>query len=130
MELKDYLHHHLGCDMMTRDAFGRTAVRKLTAIVGSKAIYDCDDTDDVDMANSWDMDFQNDPDKPLLRLPFDMTKEENREWADLKESLWDGKVLTVTSMGTMLQWLLDRDFDVFGLIDAGLALDKTKSLTY
>ncbi len=65
--------------------------------------------------------FLKDGYKPILRPDTDMTPEESQEM----QLLQNGKGIT-QSWAFMIKWLIDNGFDVFGLIEAGLAIDKTK----
>lgn len=80
--------------------------------------------------------------KPILRRLKDMTESEAREmWQELypksmdnfdyqrammplsKEGVyWEGNVSVLDSVGD-IRYLLSKGFDLFGLIDAGLAID-------
>lgn len=59
--------------------------------------------------------------KPILRPDTDMTPEESQEMQLLSQ----GKGIT-QSWAFMTKWLIEKGFDVFGLIEEGLAIDKTK----
>lgn len=65
--------------------------------------------------------------KLLLRPLFDITAVEQNEWwaIDLPK---DDTIFLYESQRNALrtQYLLSKGFDLFGLIEAGLALDKTK----
>lgn len=65
--------------------------------------------------------FLKDGYKPILRPDTDMTPEESQEMQLLQE----GKGIT-QAWAFMTKWLIDKGFDVFGLIEAGIAIDKTK----
>jgi hypothetical protein len=106
-EIKDYLHLYLGCEMLTVD--GRIVTLNLTnlgfalkGIIGSELS------------------------KPILRPLSDMTEEEKIE---LKLNMVQATTLNHAPeiMWTFEQMriLLSKCFDLFGLIEAGLAIDKT-----
>lgn len=65
--------------------------------------------------------FLRDGYKPILRPDTDMTSEESQEMQLLQE----GKGIT-QAWAFMTKWLIEKGFDVFGLIELGLAIDKTK----
>ena len=150
--IKDYLHLYLGCEVDTNiqgqyvHPYGNVSLEKLTA----ENLFRILDTLDRDVKNkeTWDEDSDHYC-KPLLRPLSDMTEEEREEFKNLcgleKEDLdcltefndrfFDGQG---SSFGTahltnILQWavgvkyLLSKRFDLFGLIDAGNAIDKTKT---
>lgn len=71
--------------------------------------------------------------KPILRPLSDMTEEEMNEcWFNMEGSVEvrceykDGGVKRFDSTPAQVRYLLSRGFDLFGLIPAGLAIDKTK----
>lgn len=76
--------------------------------------------------------------KPILRPLSDMTEEEFKErfYDSMREDLFDDTLQMQHEEAKRwahdachypedLRWLLSKGFDLFGLIDAGLALDKT-----
>jgi hypothetical protein len=157
LAVTEYLHLYLGCDMMTSFC-GHKTIKKLSAVIGNKAIYDCADADEVDMAASWDMNYTDEPDRPILRPLSDMTEEEAQVlfrmyWGRDYEEDWSGDTgsayfkprrINPTKEHTMriiegldyqtgdfitvvkiVPRLLTLGFDLFGLIEAGLAIDAT-----
>lgn len=73
--------------------------------------------------------------KPILRPLSDMSEEEMKECGCLTYDFSDEEDLmkwewqdfkTLLSVEQFL-WLLSKHFDLFGLIEAGLAIDKTKT---
>lgn len=138
--IKDYIHHYLGCDC---DFFiglpeGFTAIGERT-IINTRVLHNVIN----DLANV----------KPILRPLSDMTDEEIRMMFVLKgynnenfkptrvkiDDLFiqfeiDGDEYEyqcdyqhlITMRPNQFTYLLKQGFDLFGLIDAGLALDKTK----
>ncbi len=64
--------------------------------------------------------FLKDGYKPILRPDTDMTAEESQEI-----QMQGGKGIT-QSWAFITKILIHKGFDVFGLIEAGLAIDKTK----
>jgi hypothetical protein len=70
--------------------------------------------------------------KPILRPLSDMTEEEI-EWLDEHDDFYDKNLSDETEPFVIIEWqaerikyLISKHFDVFGLIEAGLAIDKTK----
>ena len=59
----------------------------------------------------------------LLRPLSDMTEEERCEVSTLVPP--DESPYWVKNIAEVTKWYLDRGFDLFGLIEAGLAIDKT-----
>jgi len=47
-----------------------------------------------------------------------------QEWSDLGERVKQ-QDLDISKQATMFTWLLSKGFDLFGLIESGLAIDKT-----
>lgn len=115
--IKDYLHLYLGCEVLVLDLDGQTFKDKIEDVFDRKhgkgfSIYefgDCpfDDHDEY---------YQEI--KPILRPLSDMTKEE-REYVRVKFNHGSAESFI---------WHLSKHFDLFGLIEAGLAIDKTKML--
>lgn len=66
---------------------------------------------------------------PLLRPLSDMTEEERKGIEQFVIYHRDDEENFAYSMGRMTAWLLSHGFDLFGLIAAGVALDKTKRLS-
>jgi hypothetical protein len=69
---------------------------------------------------------------PILRPLSDMTEEEHESYETYYMSLEAQReedhhsICEVEIAAHTTQWLLSKSFDLFGLIDAGLAIDKTK----
>jgi hypothetical protein len=76
--------------------------------------------------------------KPLLRLLSSITDEEKRELLRINDDFGGNNILSFFKLNRnvnfyfnsanpfIVQYLLSKGFDLFGLIDAGLALDKSK----
>jgi len=72
--------------------------------------------------------------KPLLRPMESMTKEEVKEFNKfcvIDEEAWNGEGISgfknqAEIMHKGIVWLLENHFDFMGLIEKGLAIDKTK----
>lgn len=123
MEIKDYLHLYLGCTVEIPDSQIQKhglvkSIRKAT-FLGFADYYRLESR----------VGFRAGPEgrvstffiKPILRPLSDMTDEE-REQAEI---VYKGNGVLESHFESM-RFLLSKHFDLFGLIDAGLALDKTK----
>lgn len=123
-ELKDYLHLYLGCEI---DISGQREILDSVAKSGQIEtlfrghLRNYRDLSDEDIA-------------PILRPLSDMTDEEYTEYANIEfgedTTDWDYDEKTKRSIGEVTEfnrfaYLLKKHFDLFGLIEAGLAIDKT-----
>lgn len=131
-EIKDYLHLYLGCwvlikppqdeDRRVGQFIGFSDEHKLSARIKFRS---------------------NTPEgrvnllffKPILRPLSDMTEEEHQEWMNLRgwvHENFNGKEGVENGIhcgfgdGFSAAYLLKQGFDLFGLIESGLAIDKTK----
>lgn len=115
-DIKDYIHLYLGCDVIVHNTIRATlnllnhdhriAVVKLSEAFGQTLSV-----------------MYNEVKLPLRPLS-DMTEEEKVEIFQVGESDWRQRHLEFTSEQFIK--LLSKGFDLFGLIEAGLAIDKTK----
>lgn len=108
-ELKDYLHLYLGCSVKWYNG-------KIATLI---------DTDKTN-CNIYDVvkyhtGIENI--KPILRPLSDMTEEEEMEWRNISGG---NQSPTLKESAEEIRWFLSKHFDLFGLIEAGLAIDKTK----
>lgn len=112
-ELKDYLHLYLGCEI---DVSGQREILDSVAKSGQIEtlfrghLRNYRDLSDEDIA-------------PILRPLSDMTEEEEGKikcsnWTGMQHGEWE---YTIESF----RFLLSKHFDLFGLIESGLAIDKT-----
>lgn len=108
-ELKDYLHLYLGSNVLMSD--GKN-ILPLTGISGSLAISDFIEGAELNLIHT-----PIHTCRPILRPLSDMTTEESYRWR-LKAKSYQSYAATV-------KYYLDRHFDLFGLIEAGLAIDST-----
>lgn len=109
-KIEDYLHFYLGCECYQRDEEGgEVTIGKLIEIGVHKAVL-AGTLCDYEFV-SWEV-------KPMLRSLMDMTDAEKSEI----------KVFYHDEMGQAdrTRYLLSKHFDLFGLIPAGLAIDKTQ----
>lgn len=110
-KISDYLHLYLGCDIMIlcyKDYSGGTY--KLTGKIFANIIDNYNPKEDLI--------------KPILRPLSDMTEEEREELNDIElgESSWP---TVARALAPCFAWMLSKGFDLFGLIESGLAIDKT-----
>ena len=129
-ELKDYAPFYLGCKVIgTYDNKPRKGY--LTGV--NNGGYDCEiQFFEEDGINVFEHPVFNTIDeiKLTLRPLPDMTKEEKIEMVLLFDDQFvlgqEGKYAwRATFFPSMFEYLLSKHFDLFGLIEAGLAIDKT-----
>ena len=123
-ELKDYLHLYLGCRIKSKG--GKCGDLVSVSNYGmSIVVYDKDKINDprgLCINSDWLL--------LILRPLSDMTKEE-KDWLDEHENFVNNYKQNAESE-LIIEWdaektsyLLSKHFDLFGLIEAGLAIDKT-----
>lgn len=122
-EIKDYLHLYLGCEVAVDGV-----VRKLWSVTPSG----------INIEDGGGTEFIRFPGfiLPILRPLSDMTYDELQECgnmiydfsddAELNNHEWEDFKIGLAP--EQFHWLLSKHFDLFGLIESGLAIDKTKSL--
>lgn len=118
-QLKEYLHLYLGCEIMNGID---DKIRVLKSSNLDTYIY-------TKVGNP----------KILLRPLSDMTEEEKEQigfsaFEILRKNEFGDKVLPARNISAMwaakqTAYLLSRHFDLFGLIESGLAIDKTLTPT-
>jgi hypothetical protein len=116
MDIKDYLHLYLPVKFI----WVKDAVPFKKGEIGT--------------LEAKDLQYWNEFKKPILRPLSDMTEEELQECGnlvydfsddpELNNHKWQDFQTLLTS--EQFHWLLKKHFDLFGLIEAGLAIDKTK----
>jgi hypothetical protein len=125
--IKDYLHLYLGCQCKQMGQANEDQTFTLTGIS-----YD-------DLQRQWWAYFTGEEECyavvkdvfPILRPLSDMTEEEMEHVGPMphiplhKEDL-NYAIIRGTWTPEQTKYLLSRGFDLFGLIDSGLAIDKTK----
>jgi hypothetical protein len=139
MKLQDYLHLYLGCYVAVKGErwVNNGFVGRLIGVTEDRALIEF-------MGDNWEKfeDF-----KPILRPLSDMTEEEFREIfnpiqpkdvadEDFKDAMqnliengidaFDFDGMSAQTVFELTRKLLSKHFDLFGLIEAGLAIDKTK----
>lgn len=145
--IKDYLHLYLGCEVFVQKKQGNESLVKgriCEVTNGSNhgdwirvqfehvvkfMYYNLDERS----SNFHTFFIGEDHIKPILRPLSDMMEEERAEFgwqddADFEELFKDGQISKNTYNAWMFPILLSKGFDLFGLIEAGLAIDKTKLL--
>lgn len=106
-EIKDYLHLYLGCECKTPEG-----VMQLMAVyIDSLPIF----YDSVEDTRFEDI-------TPLLRPLSDITEEEIKKLRSFNH--YSNHTNRLTPEG--VRYLLSKFFDLFGLIESGLAIDKSK----
>lgn len=121
-EIKDYLHLYYGVECIVEKS-DYHMVHNLMINAGDKAIIDGKFIFHVHNA----VPFKGIV-KPILRPLSDMTEEESKELLsiqDLKRGVIDTKYVIVTRSWEDARYLLSKHFDLFGLIESGLAIDVT-----
>jgi len=98
-KIEDYLHLYLGCDVRHNNG----SIVKMNSIALNNMLN-----------NKYEMQEY----KPILRPLSDMTEEEKIEVRKFDKVELPHFELT--------RYLLSKHFDLFGLIEAGLAIEKTK----
>ena len=135
-KIEDYLHFYLGCDVITtsRIEYWHDDEGQYVEKIPKDSIITGNDTRFL-----FETGYKF---KLLLRPLSDMTEEEedyiNDEFSfghalsNLGKSLKEGNLyqMRVTETFEITRYLLSKSFDLFGLIESGLALDKTKQITY
>ncbi len=109
--IQEYLPFYLGCDIVT-----------LTGKVEKLVIATKDDSKEVSLylAILYNL-------KPILRPLSDMTQEENVNLHSILQAYpVDTSYDLLKRNASMTEYLLSKHLDLFGLIEAGLAIDKTK----
>lgn len=108
-ELKDYLHLYIGCRML----LGEGAYVDLTPERYARHLRQLEDGKGL-------------PIKLFLRPLSDITEEETQN--AMLPMLFAMKVIEgeerLKQLAEIARFLISRDFDVFGLIEAGIALSK------
>lgn len=135
-KIEDYLHLYRGVNCLILNT-NRTAIFNGFTVLVSSGASGANMTY-LDGINS----FHTTPDniKPFLRPLSSMTEEEaayiddefsfGHVMSNLSNSLKEGSLyqMRVSETFEITRYLLSKGFDLFGLIEAGLAIDSTKQL--
>lgn len=131
LELKDYLHFYLGCEIQFPDK----SVSKLSAVCNTHNGMWISAIDySLPLDGGWWHPVS--AIKPILRPLSDMTEEEAKECYFLihnckaTDSPFDTLQYIISALedetsSKVWLWAIKKGFDVFGLIEAGLAINKT-----
>lgn len=148
-EIKDYLHLYLGCRVIVEDKLMGTLEGVSTPNAGCSGDNPLIFFDDGEVSTG---DFEIETVKPILRPLSDMKKEEtlaafHMSYQDAKYQFDEFQKVDNNDFGwrarnqngmecfmpansfkpDVLLYLLKQGFDLFGLIESGLAIDKTKT---
>lgn len=120
-DIKDYLHFYLGCYIL----IGKDTVYPVQGIL--KGVY-CYDRKGLDLSvqvltkYGQNLTYKIDQATLILRPLSGMTEEEEREYHIRKRR--NGYMYEIHADNTI--WLLSKEFDLFGLHEAGLCLYKNE----
>lgn len=125
-QLKDYLHLYLGCECMYLN--GEAVISEIS--MDSRYELLCS----VKLkGGKKHLQAAIEKVKPILRPLPDMTDEEKKEIDKQYKAFTKSKTFNDTGVvmwaAKHTQILLSKHFDLFGLIESGLAIDKTKTNT-
>lgn len=132
MEIKDFLHLYLGCEVLYNDGvYYLESVQHYSLKYGQRrGCFIMIDADDCHWVRPKDI-------KPILRPLSSMTEEEMNEcWFNMEGAVEirceykDGGVKKFDATPAQVVYLLSKGFDLFGLIDAGLAIDRLTTLKH
>lgn len=137
-DIKDYLHLYLGCEVQLRhngtfvpDPYEPTCyLSRITDGRMDSVGVRYDGSEEIIYPFTADI-------KPILRPLSDMTEEEARQlcpngeepflkYLSEKDEWYTNRIHFYTAYSECYRFLLSRGFDLFGLIDSGLAIDATK----
>jgi hypothetical protein len=119
-DIKDYLHLYIGCQaevINIPDGLAVTEEPQIHLIDGT--VMDCS----ASMYSSI---------KPILRSLSSMTEEEQTEMVATQDTVkLDGypEIVLKADSGETFRYMLSKGFDLFGLIESGLAIEKVVSPT-
>lgn len=114
-ELKDYLHLYIGCEVLD---LKKDETARLIAVVDRFKTRSAQ----VEYPEYTAFKYIEEI-KPILRRIESMTQDEEREMHSLEKSFEDKVHLNIELYAAMTKWYCDKHFDLFGLIDASLAID-------
>lgn len=130
--IKDYLHLYIGCNIaIAEERFNSPGLR----LIGISDLG-CQVRDES-IKLSFYVNLEDC--KLVLRPLSDMTEEEARElcpngeypflkYLSEKDEWYTNRIHFYTAYSECYRFLLSRGFDLFGLIDAGLAIDVTNAI--
>lgn len=133
--IEDYLHLYLGCEVVIQKSFtgfGRYLVKGDKVVLNTKLLMELGEDGNCTYTPNYI--------KPILRNLNDMTEEEklqlayNHAYPHVKFSSKESALNSMygrygskwfTAYQDEFLFLLSKHFDLFGLIEAGIAIDKT-----
>lgn len=118
-KIKDYLHLYIGCEVQVTPFHDIKYIGKLIGTDGYCQLSVVINGDHFSTERHISIC------KLLLRPLSDMTEEE-KEWQQNQSKKSSGFFPSYTEIAELTKYLLSREFDLFHLIESGLALDKTK----
>lgn len=124
-KIEDYLHLYLGCDVTIGNWFPKDYSKKvLESVEPSRKVaaigFYYYNGETCTTSTRWELPIVDI--KPILRQLSDMTEEEANKSDALGSDEINGQL--VLSPEAIL-YLLSKHFDLFGLIESGLAIDKS-----
>jgi hypothetical protein len=137
-KIEDYLHLYLGCMVELDNDGSKVYDRKLVAVGGVDGEPYCKlrkGTAEKGFVHA--VLLKERRVKPTLRQLVSMTDTEKLQLAAFERVWSSDNILPIIKVGRLLnlyhseksdqitKWLLDHYFDLFGLIEAGLAIDST-----
>lgn len=133
MKLQDNIHYYIGCEVIV-DGKERARLIGGSFVPNScnQIYYDLQTeemkAEDIDFAMPYNDD-ADDPEpriKPILRKLTDITEEESNEYRKFLYGRTDGahSVIMLVETPRSFDYLIKKHFDVFGLINKGLAIDS------
>ncbi len=111
-QLKNYLHLYLGCDT-NKGKLCSVNIEGICIVMMNDGQIEAGNIEDI---------------KPILRPLSDMTEEEREEFKNVRygHRLLDISLfIDLELSATYVKWLLSKHFDLFGLVEAGLAINAT-----
>lgn len=117
-EIKDYLHFYIGCEV-TIEGHKNAILGAVGVGHGKQVIIRWPLEDEWSYADIGEI-------RPILRRLSDMTEEEEAEMVKTQDDVkLDGypQITLMVDSGHTFRWLLSKGFDIFNLIDSGLAID-------
>lgn len=145
MEIKDYLHLYIGCEIKLTGRNTGNYKNEIVKLIGVSHTYN--KTEAILSGGSWEKymmysAFYSEDITLILRHLSDMTESELKELVnqpDFTDHYCKKKLMEISTSiyglynfisfygsHNSIRWLLSKGFDLFQLIDSGLAIDKTK----
>lgn len=122
VKISDYLHLYLGCEI--ESSTHKTFLVGFSFKEGERWPLVQDYKNEKAIGTSYTIPFPMC--KPMLRKLDYMTKEEHEEFVTIAyNDNFKLKPLYADNDYNSFHWLLNKSFDLFGLIELGLALDST-----